>query len=45
MNYSFLINNETCIGCHACVPVCPVEATFPEEELPEEDILTGKDAS
>jgi NAD-dependent dihydropyrimidine dehydrogenase PreA subunit len=29
------IDNETCIDCGACEPVCPVTAIFPEEELPE----------
>ena len=29
-----VINPETCIDCDACVPECPVEAIFSEEELP-----------
>jgi ferredoxin len=29
------IDPETCIDCGACVPVCPVQAIFPQEELPE----------
>ncbi len=29
------INPEECIDCGACVPACPVEAIFPQEELPE----------
>lgn len=29
------IDNDTCIDCGACEPVCPVTAIFPEEELPE----------
>lgn len=29
------IDPETCIDCGACEPVCPVEAIFPEEDLPE----------
>jgi ferredoxin len=29
------IDNETCIDCGACEPVCPVTAIFPEEELPD----------
>lgn len=28
------IRPEECIDCGACVPVCPVNAIFPEEELP-----------
>ena len=29
------IEPEDCIDCGACVPACPVEAIFPEAELPE----------
>ena len=29
------IDPQECIDCGACVPACPVEAIFPEEELPE----------
>ena len=29
------INPETCIDCDACVPACPVQAIFPEDEVPE----------
>ena len=29
------IDPETCIDCGACVPVCPVQAIFPAEEVPE----------
>jgi len=29
------INPEVCIDCHACEPVYPVSAIFPEDELPE----------
>jgi len=28
------INPEECIDCGACEPACPVEAIFPEEEVP-----------
>ncbi len=28
------IDPDTCIDCGACVPECPYEAIFPEEELP-----------
>ena len=27
--------DKTCIDCGACIPVCPVQAIFPEAELPE----------
>jgi NAD-dependent dihydropyrimidine dehydrogenase PreA subunit len=30
------INPEECIDCTACEPVCPVQAIFPEAELPPE---------
>lgn len=29
------INAEECIDCGVCVPECPVEAIFPEDETPE----------
>ena len=29
------INTDECIDCRACVPVCPVEAIFAEEDLPD----------
>ena len=29
------IDPAECIDCGACVPECPVEAIFPEDELPE----------
>jgi len=29
------IDPALCIDCGACVPVCPVEAIFTEEDLPE----------
>ena len=28
------INPDTCVNCDACVPSCPVEAIFAEENLP-----------
>jgi len=31
----FLINPEECIDCGACEPECPVEAIYPEDEVPE----------
>ena len=31
-----LINPDTCIDCDACVPECPVEAIFAEENVPAE---------
>ncbi|GGJ61337.1 ferredoxin [Streptomyces brasiliensis] len=29
------INPLECVDCHACEPVCPVEAIFYEDELPQ----------
>lgn len=29
------IDPQECIDCGACVPACPVEAIFPEQEVPE----------
>ena len=31
----YFINPEECIDCGACVPVCPVSAIFPLDDLPE----------
>ena len=30
------IDPEECIDCGACVPECPVEAIFSEDEVPEQ---------
>ena len=30
------IQPDECVDCDACVPVCPVTAIFPEEDLPAE---------
>jgi len=30
-----VIDPDECIDCGACVPACPVEAIFPEDEVPE----------
>ena len=31
----FYIHPDECIDCGACEPECPVQAIFPEEDLPE----------
>ena len=31
-----VIDPEECINCHLCVPECPVDAIYPEDELPKE---------
>ncbi|MBM7599232.1 NAD-dependent dihydropyrimidine dehydrogenase PreA subunit [Virgibacillus halotolerans] len=33
----FFIDPELCIECGACEDVCPVEAIFIEDEIPEEE--------
>ena len=30
------INPDTCVNCDACVPACPIEAIFSEENLPSQ---------
>lgn len=30
-----LIDPDTCIDCELCVPECPINAIYPESELPE----------
>jgi ferredoxin len=29
------IDPEVCIDCNQCVPLCPVSAIFPEDDVPE----------
>ena len=31
-----VIHPDECIDCNACVPACPVEAIYADDELPEE---------
>ncbi|MEV5905929.1 ferredoxin family protein [Streptomyces sp. NBC_00015] len=31
---TFYIDPSECVDCHACEPVCPVEAIFHEDDLP-----------
>ncbi len=31
------INPDECVDCGACEPVCPVEAIYYEDDLPEEE--------
>ena len=35
------IDPETCIDCGACVPECPFEAIFPEDEVPDPYTASG----
>lgn len=30
----YMIDPDTCIDCGACIPECPYEAIFPEDEVP-----------
>jgi ferredoxin len=34
--HMLIINPDECIDCDACVPLCPINAIYPESELPEE---------
>lgn len=39
------IDPEECIDCQQCVPACPVEAIFAEDEVPEKwESYTKKNA-
>jgi NAD-dependent dihydropyrimidine dehydrogenase PreA subunit len=31
------IDPDTCIDCGACEPACPVNAIYPDDEVPEEE--------
>jgi len=31
----YYIDPEECIDCQQCIPACPVEAIFVEEDIPE----------
>ena len=33
-----VIHPDECIDCALCEPECPVNAIFPEDELPEDEI-------
>ncbi len=37
----YYINPDTCIDCGACIPECPFEAIFPEDEVPSAYIAKG----
>ncbi|MFC1562092.1 ferredoxin family protein [candidate division KSB1 bacterium] len=40
--HMLVINPEECIDCDACVPECPVDAIFPEDEEPGYDQSTAR---
>jgi len=33
-----IIDPDLCIDCNACVSECPVDAIYPEEEVPDDEI-------
>lgn len=33
--HMLVIDPDTCIDCALCVPECPINAIYPEDELPE----------
>lgn len=35
-DHMLYIHPDECIDCGACVPECPVEAIFPEADVPEQ---------
>lgn len=39
----FYIDPDTCIDCGACIPECPYEAIFTEEEVPEAYTAKGSE--
>ena len=34
-DHMLVIDPDTCIDCEACVPACPINAIWPDHELPE----------
>jgi ferredoxin len=34
-DHTLYIHPDECIDCDACVPECPIEAIFPEDEVPD----------
>ncbi len=36
LNLPMFIHPDECIDCGACEPECPVDAIFPEDEVPEQ---------
>lgn len=34
----YVIDPDVCIDCGACETVCPVEAIYPQEELPADEL-------
>jgi len=41
----FYIDPMTCIDCGACIPECPFNAIFPEDEVPDAYIATGDEVT
>jgi ferredoxin len=40
---TYYIDPATCIDCGACVPECPYNAIFPEDEVPSAYQATGNE--
>lgn len=40
---SLYIHPDECVDCGACEPVCPVEAIFYEDDLPERWVVHAQD--
>ena len=38
MSTYLIIDPDLCIDCNACVSECPVDAIYPEEEVPDNEI-------
>ncbi|MBH53116.1 MAG: ferredoxin [Opitutaceae bacterium] len=36
LDNQLIINPDECIDCGACIPECPVEAIYAEDDVPEE---------
>jgi ferredoxin len=35
------IDPDTCIDCGACIPECPYDAIFEEDDVPEDYVASG----
>ena len=43
-HHMLVIDPDTCIDCDNCTPLCPINAIWPESELPHEGSLSLQDA-
>ena len=37
-NEMVYIDNDLCIDCQACIPICPVEAIYDADDLPDDKL-------